>query len=798
MGIMHYLRRRLVARRLTVLAAHVVLYAAAFTIAYLLRFDFTIHEQYIGQFFIGLGLTVVIRTLAGFPFGVYGGVLKYAGIQDLVNIIKAVSIGTVGFVLASVLLNLRDIPRSIFALDWFAAIVLVGGLRFGLRMAREMLSFEGGQGDERIRRVLIVGAGDAGEALVRDIQRTYRGRYLVVGFLDDNKGKRGLRIHDVRVLGPIDYLGDYVPRFRVDEVIIAIPSASGEAMRRIFGVCKIAGVRARTIPGTDQLLDGSVTVNQIRDVAIEDLLGREPVELDEGLLRKFLADKVIMVTGAGGSIGAELCRQICAFRPRKLVLLEQSEPFLFQIHIELVKRHKRIEIVPVIADVTDAVRMERVFERHGPQVIFHAAAHKHVPMMEWNPGEAIKNNVFGTKTVADMANIFGAEAFVMISTDKAVNPTSVMGASKRVSEMYVQSLSSESATKYTAVRFGNVLGSTGSVIPIFQQQIKEGGPLTVTDPEMRRYFMTIPEACQLVMQAAAMGSGGEIFVLDMGEPVKIIDLARDLITLSGFEPDKDIKIEFTGLRPGEKLFEEIGFDSEKMSKTGHPKVFEGKLSPQTHEAMIVKVEFLLGVADETRPELVKTALKAVVPEFEADVDRELVEAAAEARVVEEIVEEKAEERVEGKVEKEIEQSAETEPPRPSPPPPPKTTESRTKERAGLVAAWTGERYNALFDPAWVELKAACREEGLAGVGWATMGIRPPDERREMFDGAAGGLAMIRRSVPIGSMNFVEVHFYYKGESGKRTPSHVKTTVRGITKKLSKTLFRLGREVRSTV
>jgi FlaA1/EpsC-like NDP-sugar epimerase len=386
-------------------------------------------------------------------------------------------------------------------------------------------------------------------------------------------------------------------------------------MRRIVEVCRTSGARIRTIPGMDHLIEGRVQISQIRNVAIEDLLGREPVQLDTQLIAEHLNGRVVMVTGAGGSIGAELCRQVARFGPARLVLVEQAENALFQIHRELQNTTRNVSLVPVIADICDSRRMERVFAEHKPTAVFHAAAHKHVPMMEWNPGEAIKNNAFGTKKLADLSDRYGVREFVMISTDKAVNPTSIMGVSKRVAEIYCQALSQRSKTRFITVRFGNVLGSNGSVVPIFQEQIAHGGPVTVTHPEMKRYFMTIPEACQLVMQAGAMGTGGEIFVLDMGEPVKIVDLARDLITLSGLRPGEDIEIQFTGIRPGEKLFEELAADEERADKTRHPKIFVGRFRPYEWDAVEQGMVALHENSEGRDDALIRAAFARLVPEY---------------------------------------------------------------------------------------------------------------------------------------------------------------------------------------
>jgi FlaA1/EpsC-like NDP-sugar epimerase len=434
------------------------------------------------------------------------------------------------------------------------------------------------------------------------------------------------------VLGTTYQLTELAERSGAKQVLITIANAPGSDIRRIKAACDEAHLPAKIIPGIYEIVGGQVNLSRIRSVSIEDLLGREAVHLEMEAIAGALAGKVVFVTGAGGSIGSELCRQIARFHPRQLVLVEQAENALFNIHRELLAMGEGLgaRVVPAIGDVTDAARMEALFLKHRPQVVFHAAAHKHVPMMEWNPGEAVRNNVFGTRCVADLADKYGVAEFVMISTDKAVNPTSVMGASKRTAELYIQTLSQKSQTRFVAVRFGNVLGSAGSVIPIFQEQIARGGPVTVTHPDMKRYFMTIPEACQLVLQAGTMGKGGEIFILDMGEPVKIIDLARDLITLSGFVPGEDIEIELTGLRPGEKLFEELAVTGEHVDKTRHPKIFVNKgVAPQAG-ALEEKLVALKSVVDAPEAVSVRAKLKDLVPEYTgaADADEEPKAAAA--------------------------------------------------------------------------------------------------------------------------------------------------------------------------
>ena len=467
-------------------------------------------------------------------------------------------------------------------------------------------------------RVLLIGAGSAGVLVAREVVGRPNLGITPIGFVDDDPAKQRAIIHGLKVLGTTEDIPRLVRTHDIEQVVITIAAASGSAIRDIVQRCEDAEVRVQIIPGIGEILDGKVALSAIRPVQIDDLLGRDAVVLEEDLVGQFLSKRSVMVTGAGGSIGSEICRQVARLEPERLVLFERAEPALFNILRELRQSFSGLEIVPVLGDVTDSERVDDTLERWSPHVIFHAAAHKHVPLVEENPGEAIRNNVMGTRCIADAADRCGVESFVMVSTDKAVNPTSVMGATKRVAEIYIQAMAQTSSTRFVAVRFGNVLGSAGSVVPIFQAQIEAGGPVTVTHPKMTRYFMTIPEASQLVMQAGAMGEGGEIFVLDMGEPVHIVDLARDLIKLSGLEPDVDIPISFTGVRPGEKLFEEIGFDAEKMDKTRHPKIFTGRLQPAPFTDVSRHVESLTHCLQARDRGEVLEALTAIVPEMQED------------------------------------------------------------------------------------------------------------------------------------------------------------------------------------
>lgn len=603
-------------RRAVSVGVHLAIFVVAQAGAFLLRFEFDIPPEYLAPAVLWVGVSLAIRLGVFAWFGMFAGMWRYTGARDLAALAKSATLSTLIFAVFLILGGYRSYPRSILVIDFMLTMLLVGGLRFGVRSLWQLAATVSQKREGTARRVLIVGAGNAGEALVREMQKAHGGRYEVVGFADDDPTKRGVRIHGVPVLGAIDEVPALIERHKPDEVVVAIPSASGRAMRRIVDLVKTGTVAIRTMPGIDQLIDGRVTINQLRSVNIEDLLGREPVRLDTQSIASLIEGRVVLVTGAGGSIGSELCRQVVRFNPSKLVLVERAENALFEIHRELVHKGGTKGVVPCIADITDEARMRRVFSEHQPQVVLHAAAHKHVPMMEENPGEALKNNVGGTRAVATLADEFKVDRFVMISTDKAVNPTSVMGATKRVAELFIQALSQRSRTRFVAVRFGNVLGSAGSVIPIFKEQISTGGPVTVTHPDMKRYFMTIPEASQLVLQAATMGNGGEIFVLDMGEPVKIIDLARDLIRLSGLSPEKDIEIRFTGLRPGEKLFEELSTADEMAEKTRHPKIFIGKLPAVPLDRVAQELVKMLESANGASLRDCVDRLRGLVPELE--------------------------------------------------------------------------------------------------------------------------------------------------------------------------------------
>ena len=628
-------------RRVFVIAAHLAMWTASLYGAFLLRFEFSIPSLYLQNMARWLVLLLIVRSAVHLTFGLFHGLWRYSSSRDLIALVKASVVSTAMFALAVFFMGPAGLPRTVIIMDWLGSVLIVGGVRFTVRAIREIAVQVAKPPPEGRKKILIVGAGDAGEMLMREIVRTHAAKYEPVGFVDDSRMKLGERIHGLPVLGKIERVPEIVQNLGVEEVIIAMPSLNGKEMRRIVELCTQANAKVRTLPGMDRLIDGRVTVSQLQSVKIDDLLGREAVKLDADAISEFVRARVVMVTGAGGSIGSELCRQIARFGPRKILLVEQAENNLFHIHRNLVREFPDVSVVPCVADICDTKRMSTLFAEESPQVVFHAAAHKHVPMMEENPGEAIKNNVFGTKKVADLADEYGVEKFVMVSTDKAVNPTSIMGVSKRCAEIYVQSLSERSKTHYVTVRFGNVLGSAGSVIPLFQEQIAAGGPVSVTHPDMKRYFMTIPEACQLILQAGAMGNGGEIFVLDMGEPVKIVDLARDLITLSGLVPGEDIEIKFTGIRPGEKLFEELATDDEHADKTKHPKIFVGKFRPHEQEVVRAGLDELHALSDGADREAIKQAFRKLVPEYvgprDVTKDRKSSPTPAPAKVIEKLV-----------------------------------------------------------------------------------------------------------------------------------------------------------------
>jgi FlaA1/EpsC-like NDP-sugar epimerase len=616
-------------RRSGVVGAHIALWGCAYLGAYLLRFDGTFPKQEVPAALSGIGILLAIRVALFRMSGLFHGMMRYAGIHELRSIIRATTISSLLFFGATMMVRPLRLPRSIYVGEWVLAILFASALRLAIRLIRERSRAPQG---ETVRHALLLGAGDAGEMLLRDLERLNRPGMKIVAILDDDPRKHESWVHGVRVVGPIDErtLRRASEDYGATLAVLAVPSASGARTRDIVSACRRLAIETKTLPSLQQILTGDVNVSMLRDVAIEDLLRREPVELDKRSMGSLLQGKRVLITGGAGSIGSELARQALVFNPATVALLDHNENALFFLERELKRTFPRTDIRTNVGDIKDAYRMRQILRDLQPHVVLHAAAHKHVPLMEANPAEAIKNNIFGTRTVADLSLAYGVETFVLISTDKAVNPTSVMGASKRVAEMYVQSLSG-GRTRFVAVRFGNVLGSAGSVLEVFKQQIAAGGPLTVTHPDMRRYFMTIPEACQLVLQAGALAQGGEIFVLDMGEPVTVLDMAKDMIRMSGFEPERDIAIEIIGPRPGEKLCEELLLDAETHERTVHPKILVGRIPSVSHSQVETFFSKLQTVTDGA-PHEVRAVLAAIVPEAEFE------QRAAEPRNVTETLE----------------------------------------------------------------------------------------------------------------------------------------------------------------
>ncbi len=610
---------RIFLRRPMHLVLDVAVLALALALAYLFRFEFVLPRVWSERALTQLPFVLALQLLTLLAAGVYSYIWRYVGLAEISGFARAALYTLAPLIVIRLVLpttmDLYRMPLSVIFMDTVLGFGSVLALRVVRRVVYERFERQEGQSNKRRKAVLLIGAGKAGVLAARELVGRGASEMLIKGFVDDDREKLGSVIHGVKVLGTTADLPRLVRELGVDHVVITIAKAGREDFRRILGVCESIPVKARVIPAIHELLAGTISVNRIRNVEIEDLLGREPIQLDRELVGAFLTGKTVVVTGAGGSIGSELARQVARFGPRRLLLLERAEGALFEIDRELVAKHAGLQIVPVVADVGDAERVDVVFAQHRPDVVFHAAAHKHVPMMEKNPGEAIKNNVVGTRTVAEAAGRNGCRAFVLISTDKAVRPTSIMGASKRVAELVVQSLHRRfPTTRFLAVRFGNVLGSAGSVIPIFREQIVQGGPVTVTHPDMVRFFMTIPEAAQLVLQAGALGEGGEIFMLDMGEPVKILELAKDMIRLSGLRPYDDVDIVFSGVRPGEKLYEELGTEGEDAKRTRHPKIFVGHIVGIDAAALEPAVAALLSAAIDDDAAAVRQGLASLIPE----------------------------------------------------------------------------------------------------------------------------------------------------------------------------------------
>ena len=556
-------------------------------ISLLIRFDGYITPHYMQQMVDALPIMVISYIVMLLSMHLYTRIWRYAGMREMVAVLIATTLGA-GLFYTGMYVFDKSLPRSIYLISWILSTGVIGIGRMVLHYIA--MRYGGKQStDADMVNTLIIGAGDAGATIAREIERYHKRSRKVIGFIDDDEAKFNRLMGGVRILGNRHDIPSIVKENKVKEIIIAMPSVTRNEIRNIMEICSSLKCKVNTLPGMYQLLDDEVLVSHLHPVSIEDLLERDEVRLDMDIVEHYIRDKVVLVTGAGGSIGSEICRQIMRVGPKMLLLLGHGENSIYLINQELKNIYKDGPIIPIIVDIRDKQQLDQIFTQYNPQVVFHAAAHKHVPLMEIQPMAAVLNNIYGTRNVADVAGRHGVERFVMISTDKAVNPTSVMGATKRVAEKVIISMNDTYDTKYITVRFGNVLGSRGSVIPLFKKQIEAGGPVTVTDPEMTRYFMTIPEASQLVLQAGAMGKGGEVFLLDMGEPVKIIDLARNMIRLSGLEPDKDIHIKITGLRPGEKKYEELLTSEEGTNRTNHTKIFEAALETVDRDWLMKKI-----------------------------------------------------------------------------------------------------------------------------------------------------------------------------------------------------------------
>lgn len=603
--------------------ADLFLLLLALTLSYVLRFDTFTAWSYFQRWWPVVPALLIVYPLVFYLFGLYRRMWQYAGSHEVLAIILAASTATVA--LAAIIFGalrplkiISGFSRPMLVIDWLLNIVFLGGVRFSSKVFWDVATDRKGKigRSSAPRRILVIGAGDAGAMIVREMHNNPGINMLPVGFVDDDERKIGNYIHGVKVYGSRKDIPDLARRLHVDEALIAMPTAPGKSIREIVSICEGTGLRFRTLPGLFELLNGRVWLSQIRDVQLEDLLRREPASVNLAEIAGFISGATILVTGAGGSIGSELCRQIARFNPRRLVLLGHGENSIYTIEQELARKFPSLERDVIIADIRDAGKIHAVMQRHRPRVVFHSAAHKHVPLMEHNVDEAITNNVLGTRNVVQAALAAGVERFVLISTDKAVCPTSIMGATKRVAEMIVQEAAMRSGRAFVAVRFGNVLGSRGSVVPLFKEQIAAGGPITITHPDMTRFFMTIPEAVQLVMQAASLASPGQIYALDMGEPVRIVDLAKDLVELSGLKVGRDIEIVYTGLRPGEKLHEELFTHEEQRTATTFEKIFIAQSTPVDGERLYKMTDLLAQHAAHMDEAAIRQTLRELVPDFQ--------------------------------------------------------------------------------------------------------------------------------------------------------------------------------------
>lgn len=586
-----------------------VLVVISLYIALILKMDFKIEPVYFRFFLLSIIPVITFTIITNMLFKLYSNIWRYASVEELLSLVYSMTLTNIIFIIYSYFISYTLLqsryyrfPVSVHIIFWLLSVISLGGVRF---LYRIMANGSTEETSAKKKNVLIVGAGDAGAILIKEINNNSSLAYKVVGLIDDNDNKVGKRIYGVKVLGNRNKILQVCKQLRVDEIMIAMPSVDAQHQKEILDICKEYTNNIKTMPGIYKLVDDGIDVKQMKDVDINDLLGRDPIKLKAEHIDKYIKDKTIMVTGGGGSIGSEIVRQIVKFSPKKIIILDIYENNAYDLQMELNRNWPQVDKDVVISSVRDLKRMEQVFKKYHPDVVFHAAAHKHVPLMEENVPDAVKNNIIGTYNVCKCCDKYGTKKFVLISTDKAVNPTNVMGATKRFCELIIQAFNEVSKTDFVAVRFGNVLGSNGSVIPLFKKQIEKGGPVTVTHPDITRFFMTIPEAAQLVIQAGGFAEGGEIFVLDMGKPVKMVDVARDLIRLSGYKPDVDIKIEYIGLRPGEKLYEELLMDEVALTSTEHEKIFVEKPKDANMEFIDESIREFSNVDNMSKEEIIE-------------------------------------------------------------------------------------------------------------------------------------------------------------------------------------------------
>lgn len=609
-------------KNIVMILIDIVLVNLSYIIAYYLRFNFVIPGNELGIYKSNFVIITLIYIITFSLFKLYKSLWSNASIDEFLIAIGACISADVISLVFSIFMH-RQLPLTISILAGIFSIILVVGFRMAFRIYRNYALSLDKTYKNAVNRVMVIGAGSAGSILIKEMKRHKEMNYKPVAVIDDNKSKVGTIISGVKVYGTRNEILSTASSKDIDTILIAIPSADNKNKKQILDICKQTGCAVKVVPGIYELIDGRVSLKKIRDVSMEELLGRDSVKLDMNGIREYIEDKVIMITGGGGSIGSELCRQIIRYSPKQVVILDNYENNAYELQQEFKRNGIKADCRYVIASVRDRKKLEIVFEKYKPQIVFHAAAHKHVPLMEENPAEAVKNNVFGTLNLAECADKYGVKKFVMISTDKAVNPTNIMGATKRICEMIIQSIDKKSETQFVAVRFGNVLGSHGSVVPLFLNQIHNGGPVTVTHKEITRFFMTIPEAAQLVLQAGTYAKGGEIFVLDMEKPVKIYDLACDLIKLSGLTPDEDIKIEFVGLRPGEKLYEEVLTDEEGLTKTLHDKIFVGKPTFDDYDSLKKSIGEFIPMVENDDTEAIISKIEKIVPTYKRFVYEEV-------------------------------------------------------------------------------------------------------------------------------------------------------------------------------